>query len=164
MTQDKQTEKLTELMKDIQFCMLTTHDSEGELRSRPMALQQAEFDGDLWFFTGKSTEKTSEIKHDQQVNISFADPGHNNYVSISGRAALVDDRKKAEELWNPFLRTWFPKGVEDPELTLLKVTVTKAEYWDAPNGIVTHLYGVVKAVTTGQPPNPGEHEKLRMNR
>ena len=155
-------DKLRSLMKDVKFCMLTTVHEGGYLHSRPMALQQSEFDGDLWFFTGRSTEKVAEVAHDQQVNVSFAKPDDNVYVSVSGRARLVNDREKAKELWNPFYRTWFPEGLNDPDLVLLKIEVDRAEYWDAPNGIVTHLFGVVKAMATGQRPDMGDHQKLRL--
>lgn len=164
MTREAGIEKLRKLMKDVKFCMLTTVDSEGSLRSRPMALQRSEFDGDLWFFTGKSTEKAHEIQNEQHVNVSFANPDDNAYVSVSGRARLVEDRAKASEMWNLFYRTWFPKGIDDPELTLLKVEADKAEYWDAPNSAVVHLFGVAKAVITGEPPQPGDHEKVTINR
>ena len=35
-----------------------------------------------------------------------------------------------------------------------------AEYWDAPNSVMVHAYGYVKAVLTGTPPSSGENEKL----
>lgn len=155
-------EKLRELIREAKFCMFATVDSEGNLRSRPMAVQQTEYDGDLWFFTGKSTDKTIEIRSQDRVNLSFSNPDDQEYVSISGTAELVDDRAKAEELWNPFYRTWFPKGLDDPDLTLIRVRVDRAEYWDAPNSAVVHLYGVVKAMVTGERPSPGDHQKIRM--
>lgn len=84
--------KLNELIKDIRIAMLTTIDEEGHLRSRPMGTQQTDFDGDLWFFTGKSTEKVGEIQHEQRVNVSYSDPKGNSFVSISGTAKVTDDK------------------------------------------------------------------------
>jgi general stress protein 26 len=154
--------KLGELMKDVRICMLTTVDEDGALHSRPMAVQQVEFDGDLWFFTGKSSRKTSEVEREQRVNVSFSNPEKQHYVSVSGIAVCVDDQAKAKELWMEPYRTWFPKGLNDPDLTLMKVTVEKAEYWDSPNSAVTHLVGYLKAVTTGECPDPGEHEEVNL--
>ena len=154
--------KLGSLIKDVRICMLTTVDTDGHLHSRPMAAQQVEFDGDLWFLTGKSTCKASEVKYDSHVNVSFADTSDNKYVSVSGRARLLDDRKKIEELWNPLYKAWFPKGLDDPDITLLKIEVTRAEYWDSPNGTVTYLAGLAKALVTGQRADPGEHEKVNL--
>ena len=157
-----QIEKLGELIGDIKMAMLTTIDEDGSLRSRPMATSKAEFDGDLWFFTRATSTKVNEIDKHVEVNLSYADPGKNSYVSVSGKGETLRDKAKAKELWNPILKAWFPDGLEDPELALLRVKVEKAEYWDSPSSKVVQLIGFVKAVTTGHAykPSPGEHEKI----
>jgi general stress protein 26 len=152
--------KLAELIKDIQFSMLTTVEADGSLRSRPMATQQTEFDGDLWFFTGVSSHKVHDIENNPQVNVAFSNPQDQSYVSIKGRAYLVRDQQKAKDLWNPFYRTWFPDGLDDPDLALLKIETEGAEYWDSPSSAVVHLFGLAKALATGQRPQPGDNEKL----
>jgi general stress protein 26 len=154
--------KLTELISDIQFAMLTTVEPDGTLRSRPMATQQQEFDGDLWFFTRADAPKVDEVEHEQHVNVSFADPNRQHYVSVSGRARLVRDRRKIEELWNPAYRAWFPDGLDDPQLALLKVSADKAEYWDGQTSAVAHLFGLAKAAVTGQSYQGGENEKINL--
>ncbi len=160
-TSDK-VRKLAELIKDVQFAMLTTVCPDGSLRSRPMATQQVDFDGDLWFFTRASAPKASELEQHAQVNVSYANPDDQRYVSVSGRAEIVRDREKAASLWNPVYRAWFPDGLDDPDLALIRVDVETAEYWDPPSGAMVQLYGYVKAAMTGQPPKPGGHEKLHL--
>jgi len=152
--------KLGALIKDIQMAMLTTIDDDGSLRSRPMATQQAEFDGTLWFFTRAEAPKVDEVRQDRRVNVSYAEPKGQRYVSVSGTAELVRDPAKNKELWNPLLKAWFPKGLEDPELALIKVSVEKAEYWDSHSSTMVHLIGYLKAAATGQPYRPGQHEKV----
>ena len=154
--------KLGELIEDIQFAMFTTVDTDGTLHSRPMATQQVEFDGDLWFFTGLDAAKVQQVNGEHQVNVSFANPDDQRYVSISGWAELVRDHQKMEELWNPLYKAWFPDGLDDPNLALLKVHVRKAEYWDSPNSKVVQLVGFAKALVTGQPYQGGENEKIRL--
>lgn len=154
-------EKLSELIKDIKFAMLTTVEEDGALRSRPMATLKSEFDGNLWFFTKADAAKVDEVQQNQHVNISYAAPNEQKYVSVSGIAELVRDRHKIEELWNPLFKAWFPQGLEDPNIALLKVSVDQAEYWDSPSSAVVRLVGFVKAVVTGKPiENIGEHEKI----
>ena len=153
-------EKLKGLIDSIDFCMLTTMD-DGHLRSRPMSTQQFEFDGDLWFFTGDQTHKVEDIRKDSRINVAYSDPGGNRYVSVSGRAEIVKDREKIEELWSPVLKAWFPEGLDDPSLCLLKIDVEQAEYWDTPSGKIVQLVGFVKAIATGQEMNVGEHEKIK---
>lgn len=163
-TRDESIQKLWSLIKEVQFGMLTTVDQDGKLRSRPMATQKVEFDGTLWFFTYGASPKAQEIQHDQVVNVSFANPNDNTWVSVSGTAQISRDRQKMEQLWNPILKAWFPKGLDEPDIALLKVDVTAAEYWDAPSNPVVQLYGFVKSQVTGSPPSPGDHDKIDLER
>jgi general stress protein 26 len=153
--------RLFDLIKDIKFAMLTTVDEDGSLRSRPMANSQADaFEGELWFFTRASSHKVDETQKTQQVNLSFANPSSQDYVSISGPCELVRDKEKARQLWSPMLKIWFPQGLEDPDLGLLKITVEKAEYWDSPSTKMTRLYGMAKALLGGDKEALGENKKL----
>lgn len=148
--------KLLSLIRKVQIAMMTTED-EGALRSRPMAAIDQDFDGALWFFTRVDSHKVAEIGHDQRVNLSYADPGKQNYVSVSGQATLVRDPAEVAAKWSESARVWFPKGKDDPDIALLKVTIEQGEYWDAPSSTMLHAFGYVKAVLTGASPQPGGH-------
>jgi general stress protein 26 len=153
--------KLNDLIKDVKIAMLTTIDW-GVLRSRPMQTQEFDFDGDLWFFTSSETHKTDEIEKDRRVNVSYAAPDSNTYISVSGMAEIVKERAKIEELWNPIYKAWFPDGLEDPNLVLLKVAVEQAEYWDSPSSTIVQIGGFVKAMVTGEHADDGEHGKINL--
>lgn len=161
-TQHDDVKKLAEMIKDIRFAMLTTAQRDGSLRSRPMGTQQVEFDGHLWFFAGADSAMTDEIQANQHVNVSYAAPDDNRYVSVSGSATIIHDKAKAKELWNPTLKAWFPKGLDDPNLALLRVIVNYAEYWDAPSSKMVVLASFVKSLATGKPADVGENEKLTL--
>ncbi|MBC7901009.1 MAG: pyridoxamine 5'-phosphate oxidase family protein [Saprospiraceae bacterium] len=158
-TREESINKLKELTEDIDFCMLTTMDG-GHLRSRPMSTQDFDFDGDLWFFTSDNTHKVEEIEKDNRVNVAYSKPDDNTYVSVSGRAEMSKDRAKIEEYWSPILKAWFPEGLDDPHLCLLKVSVEHAEYWDAPSSKLVEIFGFVKALATGQEASYGENKKI----
>ena len=160
-TRQESIEKLKSLTEGIDFCMLTTING-GQLRSRPMSTQEMDENGDLWFFTSDETHKVDEIEADSRVNVAYAKPDDNVYVSVSGRAALVKDRAKIEELWNPILKAWFPDGLEDPTLSLLRITIEEAEYWDSPNSKLVQIVGFVKALATGERADGGEYGRVRM--
>jgi general stress protein 26 len=142
---------LAGMIDDIEVAMLTTVDG-GELRSRPMATQKLGAAAELWFFTRKDAPKVGESTS-HPVAISYAQPGKNRYVSVSGRASLVVDQQRFRELWNDALTQWFPGGVDDPELALLRVDIDAAEYWDAPARAFIHIPGFAKSV---------KHEKLTL--
>jgi general stress protein 26 len=160
-TRQESIEKLKTLVEGIDFCMLTTING-GQLRSRPMSTQELDENGDLWFFTSDETHKVDEIEADNRVNAAYSKPDDNVYVSVSGRAAIVKDRQKIEELWNPTLKAWFPDGLEDPTVCLLKISVEEAEYWDSPNSKIVQIVGFVKALVTGQQADGGDHGRINL--
>lgn len=161
-TRQESIKKLGELIKDVKTAMLTTMDW-GILRSRPMATQDFEFDGDLWFFTSLETHKVEEIEKDRRVNVSYAAPDKNVYVSVTGRAYLIQDKAKIEEYWSPIYQAWFPDGKDDPNLALLKVEVEQAEYWNYSSGILVQALSFVKALVTGESGSlGGENEKISL--
>lgn len=149
--------KLQSLIKDAKVAMVATRAEGGRLHARPMVAAKTAFeDRALWFFTDRRSRKVDEAEDDDRVLLTYADWDSQSYVAIEGRAELVDDRARIDALWSEGVRTWFPKGKDDPNIVLFKVTVESAEYWDAPNSTMVQAYGYLKAVTTGKRPHPGE--------
>lgn len=152
--------KIGSLISGIRIAMMTTVGETGHLHSRPMAVQDMDFDGEFWFFTSHNSGKVDSIELDQHVNLAFVKESDNKYVSIAGRAQVVNDRTKIKELWTPLMKTWFPKGVDDPDLCLIRVSAESAEYWDSPSSTIVHVYGLAKAIVTGERPHPGDHDRV----
>jgi general stress protein 26 len=154
------------LVKDIRFAMFTTRHDNGHLHSRPMTTQNSNLDEDsnLWFFMSRKGDPVADFAAEPNVNVSYADTGRDSYVSVSGTASVVDDIAKKQQLWNKFAEAWFPGGVNDPDLALVRVRITHANYWDVKESKVVQLYKMAKAAITGQPPTElGEHAEIRMN-
>ncbi|WP_433829228.1 pyridoxamine 5'-phosphate oxidase family protein [Actinoplanes sp. CA-015351] len=163
MTEQEQRDKVRDMVSDAKICMVTTMTADGRHVSRPMGLQEMEFDGDLWFFAYADSDLVEQIAIHPQVNVAFSDTKQHNWVSIAGAASRVDDRAKAEELWSPLLKAWFPDGLETPGLTLVKVDGETAEYWEAAHSSkVVTLLGYAKAAVTGKTPEAGENETVRL--
>lgn len=152
--------KVAELAKDIRFAMLTTIDAAGEFISRPMATQEVEFDGDLWFFAERTSRKVSHISANPHVSTTLTST--DKWVSISGQAEVITDVAKAKELWNPGVEAWMPQGPEDPSVVLIKVNGDSAEYWDNPGGRVATAISFAKAKLTGKPYDGGENERVEL--
>ena len=143
-------DKLFEKIKDVHIAMLTTFNEQHQLHSRPMGTIKPQADGSLLFLTDKESAKVYEIKKDSQVNLSYADPSSNVYVSVTGHANAYRDQAKIDELWAEPFRAWFPKGKEDPNIMILKVEIDQAEYWDTPSSFLSVAYGYVRSVVTGE--------------
>jgi general stress protein 26 len=153
---------LLELISDVKMAMMTTQDSEGNLRSRPMQTIESQAEGVFWFFTSDHSGKAKEVEADPRVNLSYALPEKNRYISVSGLGEIVHDMAKKKELWKPAFKAWFPEGVEDPHCALLKVYVEKAEFWDTPSSTLVEIVGFTKALLTGKSykADQDEHQKL----
>lgn len=147
-------EKLGALIADVEIAMLTTVRRDGRLVSRPLRTVDAArpFDGTLWFFVRASSHKAAEIEGDPHVNLAYAAPGRNTYVSVSGRAKLVDNRAKVAELWTPALELYFSGGRDDRDIVLLRVDIDGGEYWDAPAGWLGQALDLAGTLLTGEHP------------
>ncbi len=117
-------------------------------------------EGKLWFFTAMSSGKVGDIDQHRHVNLSYSNAEKQDFVSISGSARLLRDREKMQELWSVWVNPWFKNGVDDPDLGLLEVTVNQAEFWDAPASRMQRLFGLAKAMTTGNTDQLGEHGRV----
>jgi general stress protein 26 len=153
-------QKVWDMIRDIRIALMVTVDQDGLLRSRPMSFQQTEYDGKLWFFTRAQAPKVDQIETHEEVLLAFADPEKQNYVSLTGKGIVVDDRAQIKALWSEPMRTWFPKGPDDPDISLICVTVDSAEYWDSPSATMVMAFGYLKARLTGKAPNPGDHKRV----
>ena len=143
--------KVIELVGRAQSAMLTTMTPDGDHVSRPMAVQETEFDGDLWFFAYDDSDKVRHIRAHPRVNVSLANDKKSEWTSIAGSAEVVSDRQKAEQLWAKPLETWFPDGLDTPGLVLIKVHADTAEYWDAATSKVKQVLGMAQAIKRDDP-------------
>ena len=157
---------LWKLIQGIKFGMFTHRNASGMLHAHPLTTQNKTFDEDalLYFFVPRNGEIAGRIGQDPGVNISYADPGDDRYVSVSGDARLDESQAKKEALFSPMAKAWFPQGAADPNLALLAVQVHHAEYWDVDASKMVQLYKMAKAAMTGeQPRDLGEHKELHLS-
>ena len=165
--QDQRTEALWDMIKDIRYTMFTTRSHHaghaGHLHSRPMTTQNARLDdGGLWFFMSRQGEPVADLMADPTVNLAYADPDKDTYVSVSGTARVVNDPDKARELWKKVNEAWFPGGLDDPDLALVVVNITHAHYWDIKENKLVQLLAMTKAVITGGVPKLGESVEVQL--
>ncbi|MEH7885150.1 pyridoxamine 5'-phosphate oxidase family protein [Bacillus sp. JJ1609] len=146
-------------MKDVDTAMLTTVTEEG-LVSRPMKTQEVEFDGDLWFFTKKETNKYEEILNDQDVNVAYAGK---SYVSVRGRAEIVEDLQKKEEFWSKAYEQIMQASFDDPNVVLIKVKAEAAEYWETGNFIKKIVF-MYKRMTGQSSESTNVNETIELNK
>jgi len=154
----KDAQTIAKLIEDIDITMFTTVGPGGYLVSRPLSTQKAQFDGErVWFFVASDSPKVAEIARNSKVNLAYASKGRNTYVSITGDAYVNEDPAKIEAFWNDALKAYFPRGVNDPKLTLIEVQAHTAEYWDGPGSLIGKAIAFAVARVTKREEVMGEN-------
>jgi general stress protein 26 len=164
MPQDPDLQKVAKLIEGIPYALLTTREADGTLHTRPMRTEAMEANGTLVFLTQGNSAKGYEIDQHPQVSVAYMSNDAVTVVAIAGSAHIRRDLEKLKALWKPLYKVWFPKGLEDPELALLEVTIDRAEYWQTPSILVSRVIGGAKALATGQPigETSGEHQQIHV--
>lgn len=139
LTANDAVKKIREIAKDANICMFVTKLTKLPLAGRPMATQEVDDEGNIWFMSDKNSNKDQEIKKDSRVQLFYSHTGNYEYLSIFGTAELINDKKKIAELWTPMAKTWFTEGKDDPAIELIKVTPVDAYYWDTKNNKMVSL-------------------------
>jgi general stress protein 26 len=127
--------KIQELAGKAETCFFCTDPAtRGSSGARPMAVQQVDDFGNLWFLSATDSHKDQEVAIDPVVHLYFQASGHSGFLALTGTVAASQDRAKIEELWKPIMKTWFTEGEDDPRIAVLKFTPKHGYYWDTKHG------------------------------
>ncbi len=154
-------EKIKELVSRSRAGMLGTLE-EGVMRFRPMSHVDIDDEGKIWFFTSRDSWKAEDIQRNPTVQLVYINENDSLYLAIDGIATIVEDQQRMKELFKPFVKAWFPKGLKDPSVALLVVSPMELEYWSNDDGKVLTYMKMLAAAVTGSQPSMGEHGKLTM--
>lgn len=153
--------KFKKLADEIRVCMFITNNSEDN-HTRPMATIEVGDDSTLWFFTDVRSIKVEEVAEDNSVHLVYAHPGKESYMDVWGKAEVITDRQHVKDKWSPMVKAWFPNGVDDPNLSLLKVTPSDCYYWDSETGKMSAFMKIATAAVTGTDLNEGNEGTLNL--
>jgi len=158
MAAEKDVKRIWEILEHNSIGMLTTHSGWG-LRSRPVDARPDPDSSAIFFLTDVRGVKDDEIEADADVCFTVTDVRHNVYLSLTARASVERDTKKAKEIWKKNDEVWWKGGPEDPNLRVIKLELTKAELWDGPSTPAAAAYEFAMARLTGKKPFAGENTK-----
>ena len=155
--------KIQELVKHNGICMFTSSIGEVPLQTRPMSTQEVDDDGNFWFFSSKESHKNSELGDDPRVQLLYANTSQSEFLTVYGKATILQDRKKIEEMWSPIVKAWFQEGKDDPDLTLIKVVPESAYYWDSKDNKMISLLKIAASAISGKTMDIGVEGTLQVN-
>jgi general stress protein 26 len=154
--------KFKKLVKEINVCMFITNSKDEKDHTRPMATIEVEDNGTLWFFTDIRSIKVEEVSMENSVHLVYAHPGKESYLDIWGKARVITDKEKIKEKWSVMVKAWFPNGVDDPNLALLKVDPQSSYYWDAETGKMVAFLKIATSIVTGTKLADGAQGQLKV--
>jgi len=127
--------KIKEIVDQAQNCFFCTAVAvSGSNGARPMNVRQVDEEGNLWFLGANDSHMNLELAQDPAVKLFLQGSAHSDFLQLDGRASVSTDRSKIEELWEPVIKTWFTGGIDDPRITVIKVSPTGGYYWDNKHG------------------------------
>jgi general stress protein 26 len=154
-------DKVWDLIDDIKFAMLVTHDGEGdELRARPMHAHGEREEDAIYFLSDRRHHKDDEIHINDNVCVAFADNSGMRYVSVTGTATVLEDRSKVHDLWDASNKAFWDDE-NDPNICVLRVRPSMAEFWAGAGKIVTTVK-MAAAALTGAKPDLGINRKVAL--
>lgn len=142
--------KIAEIAKATRVCFFGTQAGNAPLVVRPMAVQDVDDEGNIWFLSGRSSAKNFQLERRPRVQLLFANVGDSAYLNLHGVATVSDDPELIKEHWTPIAKTWFHEGKADPEATVIKVRIESGYYWDTVHGRVISLLSVALGALTGK--------------
>ena len=148
------------MIDDIEVAMMTTHAADGSLVSRPLQTLKIDANGEMIFFTAANSHKVEELTDDAEVNLAYAHPGDQRYLSVRGRARMDRDEDTINELWSPAQKIFFPEGKDDPNLMVLRVRVRDANYWEATGNFIARAFDFARGMLDAAPGDLGKQGHL----
>ncbi|AWG21104.1 general stress protein [Flavobacterium faecale] len=157
---DAAVDKIKDLAEDIKTCLFCTY-KDGKINSRPMAAQKIDDDGNLWFLSDKTSEKNEEIIQNPTVELFFSAP-NDQFLTLHGTASITYDREIIKELFTPIVKVWMPEGVDDPNLSAIKVVPKDGYYWNNKHNKVVAVAKMTASFISGQTMDDGIEGDLKL--
>jgi general stress protein 26 len=156
-------EKLKDMVEDIRVCLFGTDIIANQgATNRPMTAQEVDFEGNLWFFSGKSSDLNHEIEKNVHVQLCFSDVSKGSYLVVNGDAQVVHNQVKIDELWSPLVEVWFKEGKTDPNVSLIKVNTQQANYWDSEGNRMVNFVKLMVSAVTGKNTIESKHGTVKV--
>jgi general stress protein 26 len=88
-----------EIMTGVENCALITLDKKGMPQVRTMDPFEPEGDFTVWLATNPNSRKVQQLKRNKTVTLYYVDKDEKGYVTLHGKAILVDDQKEKDKRW-----------------------------------------------------------------
>lgn len=155
--------KLKELAEDIDIAMMETNLGAKPSHYIPMSTKEVDNEGCIWFLSNKNSDHNAHLNSDKSIQLVYSKPSNMEFMTLYGKAFITTDRAILERYYGKMDDTWF-EGIDDPNLTAIKVIPEDIHYWDTKNGKFVSLLKMGIGAITGEKQDFGEEGDLYFNR
>ncbi len=146
--------KVKEIAGDARTCMFSTDVTQFPGDTRPMAIQEVDEDGTVWFISSSESEKNRDIGRDARVVLTFQNDDQMSYLSLSGQTSIHNDKATIDKYWTAFAKAWFD-GKDDPRVTIIRVRPERGHYWESKSGKMVAMAKMTLTAITGSKMDDG---------
>ena len=140
-------EKIKSIAENAGTCFFSTN-IKSDTNSRPMALQEVDEDGNLWFLSDVNSCKNKDIQNNPEVELYFINNSKYEYVFVKGKASITQDKDLIDKYWTNFASAWID-GKDDPNVSLIKVLATDGYYYETKENKIVAMSKMLFAAATG---------------
>ena len=109
------------------FCFLITVDQESQAQARLMDPFTPEDDMTVWMGTNRHTRKVQQIHRNARVTLACSDQKGQGYVTLLGRARVVEDLEERKKRWRKEWAGFYPGGPEGETYVLIEFIPAQIE-------------------------------------
>jgi general stress protein 26 len=120
---------------------------------QPMAPQTDREAQQIWFYTKTDSDIARAAASGGTVHMCLLTDDYQ--ACISGDLRTSHSPEHIERYWSSMVEAWFPRGKQDPELTMLCFTPASAAIWASTGSKLKFGWEIAKAITTGEEPDVG---------
>lgn len=114
-------------MQAAKYCFLTTLDGSGDAQARLMDPFAPEPNMTVWMGTNRTTRKVAQLRKNPRATLAYYDAAGVGYVTLIGKARLVDDLNERRKRWKPEWQPFYPDGPTGSTYILIEFTPTRIE-------------------------------------
>jgi general stress protein 26 len=116
-----------EIMHEARYCTLITLGSDGAPQAREVDPFPPGDDMVVWLATNRVTRKISEITRDPRVALTCLDASGSGYVTLLGKADIVDAADEKEQHWKEEWSPFYRDKNKGEDYVLIRVKPTRLE-------------------------------------
>ncbi|MBN3582984.1 pyridoxamine 5'-phosphate oxidase family protein [Algoriphagus aestuarii] len=155
--------KIRDMVDSSSLCFFQTEVSFDENQSaRPMSVQKSDDDGTLWFLSAIDSAKNAEINANSRARLFFQKPSSMEFLELQGKAEISQNKELIDELWDSLAKNWFPKGKDDPRISVIKFIPQAGHYWDTKHGAGLAGAKMLFGIITGKKVDVGVEGELKV--